>query len=222
MAFLSGIRSRKFINITINKSEADAIIAGFAQLTWAMQKKYLAKAITRTADSKIASLKAAAPRNKGKLGTSAGASVSKAKKKGKGGKLALAWVSGRIGYRRGKTPKGRYRGGYVSHWVESGVKRRKPKYSSLLKIDWTRNRKYRYLKRMRIKSADGQDFVFLSGTKPVKGQRFFKKWLNANRRQMMKKLETDLKYFLQDAISEGREKAKRSALKRASKQLVVI
>jgi len=222
MALLLGNRNRKFVAINVNKSEARAVIEGFKELTWAMQKKYLAKAIKRTAESNIASLKAAAPKNKGKLGTSAGVSVSKAKKKGKGGKLALAWVHGRIGYRRGKTAKGRYRGGYVSHWVESGVKRRKPRHTSLLKIDWTRNRKYRYLKAMRRKTDDGQDFVFLGETKPVKGQRFFKKWLNANRRKIQKRLETDLADYLQDAIREGKQKAQRSALKKASKQLVVI
>lgn len=222
MAFLLKGSRKKFVDINVNKFEAEAVIEGFKELTWAMQKKYLAKAIKRTAESQIASLKAAAPRNKGKLGTSAGVSVSKAKKKGRGGKLALAWVHGRIGYRRGKTAKGRYRGGYVSHWVESGVKRRRAKYSSLMKVDWTRNRKYRYLKPMRRKSADGQDFVFLGETAPVKGQRFFRKWLNGNRRKIQKKLEADLADYLKDAIREGQQKARRSALKRASKQLVVI
>lgn len=222
MAFiLKGSRS-KFVDINVNKFEAEAVIDGFRELTWAMQKKYLTKAIKRTAESNIASLKAAAPRNKGRLGTSAGVSVSKAKKKGKGNKLALAWVHGRIGYRRGKTAKGRYRGGYSAHWVESGVKRRVPKYATLFKIDWPKNRKYRYLKSMRRKSADGQDFVFLAKTNPVKGQRFFRKWLNGNRRKIQKRLETDLADYLKDAIREGQQKAQRSALKRASKELVVL
>lgn len=215
MALSRLLRKRNnLVNITVSGKDAQAVIDGFRQLNFSLQKKYLSKAIKKTAESKLASLKASTPRNKGSLGNSAGAIVNKPRRKPAKGSLKGTNVIGRLGYRRGTTAKGKARGGNVSHFVESGVKERIPR-GRAFRIEWRYNRKYQYLKPLRRPRSDA---VFLEGTRPIKGKKYFEKWLKKNRRSLMQKLKSELGNNLKSAIAEGQQKALRSA----SKKLVII
>lgn len=207
------------LDIRVDGRDAAAIIAGFQQLNWAMQKKYLGQAIKMTAESKISSLKNASPKNKGALKNSVGAIVNKPRRKPAKTQLKGSSVVGRLGFRRGQTAKGKARGGNTSHWVESGTGKRAPKRSKAFAIEWRYNRKYQYLKPLRAKKAT---HIFLLETRPVKGQGFFGKWLRKNRRSLMAKLKAELGANLKLAIAEGQRKAQARALKKASKQLAVL
>jgi hypothetical protein len=207
-------RRNHLVNITVSGKDAQAVIEGFRQLNFSLQKKYLAKAIKQTADSKLSSLKAGTPRNRGKLANAVGAIVNKPKRKPAKNSLQGTGVVGRLGYRRGQTATGRALGGNVSHFVESGVKARSPR-GRAFRIEWRYNRKYQYLKPLKRR---GSDAVFLEETKPVRGQKYFQKWVRKNRRSLMQKLKNELTANLKSAIAEGQKRALRSA----SKKLVII
>lgn len=188
--------------ITINKRDARKIIKGFSSISFALQKKYMGYAVKATAKAKAPALKAASPRNRGKLASSVGLDVTKSKKGGRR-KAKLAWAAARLGYRIGKTASGRSRGGNHSYFIEEGTAARYPTTTKVFAIPWARNRKYRYLSGLRRR---GNPFVNLPYTKPVKGTKFFSKWLRKNQRSMSRILTRELKANLKLAIKEAKSK----------------
>jgi hypothetical protein len=223
--------ARALATININQREAEAVIDGLRGITWSLQRKYLAKAVGKVGKAKVPSVRAITPKNKGRLLRSAGSIVNKPKRRSWPSQMTSATVWGRVGYKRGKTKKGRGRGGYVSHFVEKGVKRRVPKRGKAFAIQWSKNRKYQYLKpflqfEKREEAADGQParrkrrtHLFLTNTKSVKGQGFFERWLNVHQKSMRFLLELELKRGAAKAISESRLRAKRRAVTAAARRL---
>lgn len=213
-----------YTEVTVSKGDIKGITEGFQQLAWSLQKKHLARAVKRTALSQKPSLKIVTPRRSGGLKKSVGTIVDKAKKRKKSIKFAGALVVGRLGFMRGKTKTGETRSGYISHFIEKGVKARKPKKASMFPIEWSENRKYKYLKALRrrvLDPATGRrkraETIFLPDTKPVKGTKFFKKFLRVTRGTMSKKLTDETKKELKAAIAAAKAKAAAAAAKKAAK-----
>lgn len=213
------------ISIVVSKSDANAVISGFQRLSKTMARKYMKKAVGNTAKNFIPSLKSITPKHRGGLRSSVAGIVDKPEKKLKGTKFAkfsAVTVYGRLGFRRGKTSSGRSRGGNHSHWLEDGVAERIPKKKTVFRINYAKNRKYRYLKQFVVSSVlfpqtaspKRKYNVYLPKTAPIKGRKFFKKYLAIYGRVMTSRLKRELSRGLKSAIAETSLKSALRAAKR--------
>jgi len=199
--------ARSTIDIVIDRNDLQETMRRFRELTFTLQKKYVRPAVADAVKPKVSSLKNATPRNSGGLSRATGVEVQPPRSKGDPSKYGVK-VLARIGYLRGKDPKGgkRAKKGYHAHLVESGVARQ-PYRGSPFAIPWASNRKYQYLAPLRRR---GVPVVFLWAKKAVRGQGFFDSWWNTNSRSVMRKLKKNLKKNLDKAIAEkARAAAKR-------------
>lgn len=194
------------------------ILKAFGQLSIGLQKKYLGAAVNNAAKTEIASLKAATPRGpSGALRRSVGVKVEKAIVKPwslyatKAGGSATA----RIGYRRGKTQKGKEFGGNAAWWLEAGVSSRTPKNRQSFSIPTKSTRKYPYLKPFVTKVEDGAA-VFLRRIKAKAGSDMFERWKASALPRIERKLKTELSDALERAKAEAARRAARSAAGRSS------
>jgi hypothetical protein len=194
----------------------ESVLAGFKQLSIGLQKKYLGAAVGAAARSELASLKAATPRGpNGNLRRSVGVKIEKTIVKpwemtsaGKGGKAVA-----RIGYRRGKTQKGKQYGGNAAWWVEEGIKERTPN-GRAFKIALNSTRKYAYLKPLAVQTLSG-NAVFLSRIRAVRGKGMFRVWAAAALPAIERRLKSSLGGFLNKARDEAaRRAARRSGSRR--------
>jgi hypothetical protein len=214
------------ISITISGADIQNVMAGFRKLNWAVQRKYLDRSVKETIAPAVPELRAIAPKNKGRLSRAAGFVVNKMKKRGSRKRMVPTKVFGRLGFKYGKTAKGRSRGGYAAHWIEQGVAKRVPKRAKTFAIPWAKNRKYKYLKPLqrsvlvRNQEAGGEkktNLVFLPETKPIKGRHFFERWVRINNRIFLATLKGKLKSNLRKAIAESRVKARKIAARKLAK-----
>lgn len=190
------------------------ILRAFGQLSIGLQRKYIGSAVGKAARDEIASLKAATPRGpSGALRRSVGVKVEKAIVKPwslyatKAGGSATA----RIGYRRGKTQKGKQFGGNAAWWIEQGVKARVPQNGSALKIDAKNTRKYPYLKSLAVSTESGSA-VFLKRLRRKEGANLFERW----KASALPRMEAKLKTELADAFKKAQAEAARRAARRAA------
>lgn len=197
----------------------ESVLAGFRELSLGLQKKYLGAAVGEAAKSEIASLRAATPRGPGgALRRSVGVRVEKTIVKpwevggGKRGGKAVA----RIGYRRGKTQKGKQFGGNHAWWIEEGVAARTPAKSAF-SIPVKNTRKYGYLKPMAVSVDGGGSAVFLRRIAAKRGIKMFEQWSQTALPAIMRKLQGSLGTYLQKARDEAARRAARAGARKAAR-----
>jgi len=199
--------AKSTINILVDRNDLQDTMRRFRALNFTLQKKYITPAVRDAVKPKLASLKNATPRNSGGLSRATGVEVQPPKKKGDPNKYGIK-VLARIGYLRGKDPKGgkRVKKGYHAHLVESGVARQ-PFRGKPYAIPWASNRKYQYLAPLRQRKVP---VVLLWAKNAVRGQGFFDSWWTKNSRGVIRDLKKNLKRNLDKAIAENtRAAAKR-------------
>jgi len=203
--------------VSVDIDDVSHIMDGFRALDVSLQKKYLGAAVRAAAKDKIPSLKAATPRFRGSLRKSVGVALTKSVAKpwelGAGGGVAVA----RLGYRRGKTQKGKTYGGAHAWLLEEGVSERRPKTRQAFRIRGRSIKKYAYLQSLKMGTTlSGKGAaVFLAKTKPVRGTGDFGDWCDSNLPSILAKLKGSLEGYLVKAKAEGQRRANRAASAKA-------
>lgn len=204
------MKTPAFVEIGVSRKDLRAVMDGFHTLNWSVANKHMTKAIKETGSAFVPSLRSVTPRNRGALASAAGNDAKRPKRKVSRHKFEKTTAWGRLGYKKGKTKGGKQRAGHIAHFLEKGVSARFPRKRAF-RIDWTKNRKYQYLKRFMNSSSEEQPdgsqkqmyLVFLRETKPVKGEGHFRKYLLKNRRPISRKLMRELSRGLKSAIAES-------------------
>jgi len=187
------------VDIVVDRNSLLVTMQKFRELNFSIQRQYLTPAVREAVKPRLPSLKAATPRNSGNLKRAAGFEVQKPHTKGDPNKYGVK-VMARIGFLRGKDSKSKTeKKGFHAHLVESGVEAQAmPKRARAFAIQWSKNRKYQYLKPLRRRKVDA---VFLYKKRAVAGQKFFYAWWNRNSRVVLRDLRRNVELYLEKAIA---------------------
>jgi len=147
----------------------EEILRGFAILPRSIQKKYLGGAVREAAKDELPELKSLTPRGPtGNLRRSVGLKVEKKKNN--------ATAVGILGY-RSRAGGNKAEQGFHAWWIENGVKVRKPKNASMLRVPMTMAKKYPYLMgKVALIGAEGGGAAYFPEVAAVPGTGKFGQW----------------------------------------------
>lgn len=190
--------AKSIINVVVDRNDVAFVAAKFRQYDFFLQKKYLFPAVRDTIKRTAPTIKNYTPRNKGGLRKSIGYIATRPKKKGDPKKYGVK-VIGRLGFKRGKTPKGNRYKGNAALLVEEGVAAQMPR-GKAFRIEWAKNRKYQYLKGMRARK---NPYVFLFVKRRVPGQKFFRSWWKTHKNPLFRLLKKNMQRALVKTKAEA-------------------
>lgn len=200
--------AKSILNVVVDRNDIAFVASKFRQYDFSLQKKYLFPAVRDAIKVTAPTIKNYTPRNRGNLRKSIGYIATNNKKKGNPKKYGVK-VIGRLGFRRGKTPKGNRYKGNAALLVEDGVVAQAPR-GRAFRIEWAKNRKYQYLKGMRARK---NPYVFLFAKRKVLGQKFFRTWWKTHKNPLFRLLKKNM----QNALIKTRAEAARRVRARQRK-----
>lgn len=186
------------VQLGMSVDGVDDVLRRFAELPVGLQKKYLRAAVNKVTKPYIQPVKDLVPRGPtGNLRRSVGV-LTEAKVRGKTQTAVL-------GFRRSGKNKSQL--GYHAWWIEKGVKSRRSKSGSMLRVPADMAKRYKYLMG-KIKYDDAAFFPSVQG---FAGTGKFEAWADATLPRIRTELEKELVSAVDKAIAENARRQQRKA-----------
>jgi hypothetical protein len=182
--------------VSASASDIQDVLKRFDGLRIGVQKKYLGASVKKVTKPYIPEVKALVAKGPtGNLKRSVGV-LTEAKVRGKTQTAVL-------GFRRGdKFKKGGL--GYHAWWIENGVKVRKPKNASMLRVPMSMAKKYPYLMgKVALIGAEGGGAAYFPEVAAVPGTGKFGQWADRTLPRIREQLVEELGRSVDKAVAEN-------------------